>query len=141
MKFWQALTWVEPEQLIETAKFAEEVGFDGCMLGDHGVYPRDIAAGLEDLRDREELRVAGRVAFARYWSLFGSGVVNLTDRREDPSLTSDGFEPLRTRVGIAYQDDCLDLSLTWRRDFVATGDAKKGNTFEVHFSFRNLGFR
>ena len=45
MKFWQALTWVEPEQLIETARFAEEVGFDGCMLGDHGVYPRDIAAG------------------------------------------------------------------------------------------------
>jgi probable F420-dependent oxidoreductase len=45
MKFWQALTWVEPEQLIETARFAEAVGFDGCMLGDHGVYPRDIAAG------------------------------------------------------------------------------------------------
>lgn len=102
---------------------------------------RDIAAGLEDLRDREELRVAGRVAFARYWSLFGSGVLNLTDRKEDPQLTSDGFEPLRTRIGIAYQDDCLDLSLTWRRDFVATGDARKGNTFEVHFAFRNLGFR
>ncbi len=45
MKFWQALTWVEPDQLLETAKFAEEAGFDGCMLGDHGVYPRDIAAG------------------------------------------------------------------------------------------------
>ena len=44
MKFWQALTWIEPDQLIETARFAEEVGFEGCMLGDHGVYPRDIAA-------------------------------------------------------------------------------------------------
>jgi LPS-assembly protein len=102
---------------------------------------RDIAAGLEDLQDREELRVAGRVAFARYWSLFGSAVVNLTDRKEDPTNVSDGFQPLRTRVGAAYQDDCLELGLTWRRDYVATGDARKGNTFLLHFALRNLGYR
>ena len=42
MKFWQALTWVETDQLVEAARFAEEVGFDGCMLADHGVFPRDI---------------------------------------------------------------------------------------------------
>jgi len=42
MKFWQALTWVEPDQLLDAARFAEEVGFDGCMLADHGVFPRDI---------------------------------------------------------------------------------------------------
>lgn len=102
---------------------------------------RNIAAGLEDLKDREELRVAGRVAFARYWSLFGSGVFNLTNRNEDPTLTSDGFEALRTRLGVAYQDDCLELAFTWRRDFAATGDARKGNTFQFHFALRNLGFR
>lgn len=42
MKFWQALTWVETDQLIEAARFAEEVGFDGVMLADHGVFPRDV---------------------------------------------------------------------------------------------------
>lgn len=42
MKFWQALTWIETDQLVEAARFAEEVGFDGCMLADHGVFPRDI---------------------------------------------------------------------------------------------------
>ena len=42
MKFWQALTWMEPEQMLEVARFAEAVGFDGVMLGDHGVYPRDV---------------------------------------------------------------------------------------------------
>ena len=26
-------------------------------------------------------------------------------------------------------------------DFVATGDAKKGDTFEIRFALRNLGFR
>jgi LPS-assembly protein len=102
---------------------------------------RDISSEIEDLRDREEVRLAGRVAFANYWSLFGSAVVNLTDRNEDPQFGSDGLQPLRTRLGLAYQDDCLDVSLTWRRDYVATGDARRGNSFQVRFALRNLGFR
>lgn len=102
---------------------------------------RDISATIEDLKDREELRVAGRVAFARYWSLFGAAVVNLTSKREDLLATGDGFEPLRTRLGVAYQDDCLELAFTWRRDYVATGDARRGNTFQVSIAVRNLGFR
>ncbi len=102
---------------------------------------RDISEQTEDLRDREEARVAGRIAFANYWSLFGSAVVNLTDRNEDPAFGSDGFQPLRTRLGIAYQDDCLDVSVTWRRDYAATGDAQRGNSFQVRFALRNLGFR
>ena len=102
---------------------------------------RDISAAIEDLQDREELRAAGRVAFLRYWSVFGSGVFNLTDRNEDPTSGSDGFEPLRTRLGVAYADDCLELGLTWRRDYVANGDARRGNTFQLHFALRNLGFR
>jgi LPS-assembly protein len=103
---------------------------------------RNIGAGIEDLRDRQELRAAGRVGFAHFWSVFGSGVVDLTSQNEDPTLTSaDGFQPLRTRLGVAYQDDCLELSFTWRRDFVATGDAQKGNTYQIHFALRNLGFR
>lgn len=42
MKFWQAVTWTEPEQLIEVVRHAEQVGFDGVMLSDHGVFPRDV---------------------------------------------------------------------------------------------------
>ncbi len=96
---------------------------------------------IEDLQDREELRAALRVAFANYWSVFGSGVFNLTDREEDPTLTSDGFQPIRTRLGIAYQDDCLELGATWRRDYVSAGDARRGDTFQLYFSLKNLGFR
>lgn len=44
MRFWQAITWMEPEQILDVARFAEEVGFDGVMLGDHGVFPRDVKA-------------------------------------------------------------------------------------------------
>lgn len=102
---------------------------------------RNAGTLLEDLQDREELRLAGRIAFARYWSLFGSGVFNLTNRNEDPSLRSDGFEPLRSRIGAAYQDDCLEFGVTWKRDYIATGDAKKGNTFLIYFALKNLGRR
>jgi probable F420-dependent oxidoreductase len=42
MKFWQAITWAETEQLTEIARFAEEMGFHGLMSGDHAVYPESI---------------------------------------------------------------------------------------------------
>lgn len=100
---------------------------------------RNVEPGLEDLKDREEVRASARVAFARYWSIFGSSVVNLTDRKEDATFASDGFEPLRTRLGIAYQDDCMDIGLTWRRDYSRSGDARKGNTFQLVFALKNLG--
>jgi probable F420-dependent oxidoreductase len=44
VKFWQMLTWMEPEQILDVARFAEDVGFEGVMLGDHGVFPRDVKA-------------------------------------------------------------------------------------------------
>jgi len=96
---------------------------------------------VEDLRDREELRAAARIAFDRNWSAFGSGVFNLTDANEDPVFQPDGFEPIRTRLGVAYQDDCIEFGLTWRRDFITAGDAERGNTFQVFFTLTNLGFR
>lgn len=102
---------------------------------------RNIDLSFEDLRDREELRVAGRVAFARYWSVFGSAVINMTNRDEDPTFQADGFEPLRTRLGIAYADDCLEFGFTWRRDYIELADARSGNSFRFHFALRNLGLR
>ena len=65
--------------------------------------------------------------------------MNLTDREEDPSFTSDGFDPLRTRLGVAYDDECMSIALTWRRDSFTTGDARKGNTFLFRFSLKGLG--
>ncbi|HET6537089.1 MAG TPA: LPS assembly protein LptD [Sphingopyxis sp.] len=101
---------------------------------------RDITILGEDLRDREEIRLGGRVAFARYWSIFGSTIVDLTGKSEDPMATTDGFEPIRHRLGIAYDDECLSLGFTWRRDYIDTGDARRGNSFSFRIALRNLGF-
>lgn len=97
---------------------------------------------VEDLPDTQELRFAGRAAFAKHWSMFGSAVINMTTLSQDPvNGTRSGFQPLRTRFGFGYQDDCLDLGLVWRRDYVTTGDAVKGNSFQLILTIRNPGFR
>ena len=100
---------------------------------------RNIGPAVEDLADREEVRLGGRVRVARYWSVFGSAIIDLTDTSEDPTSLSDGFDPIRHRLGVAYDDDCLSLSLTWRRDYQPTGDARRGNSFLFRLAFRNLG--
>ncbi|WP_394648587.1 LPS-assembly protein LptD [uncultured Sphingomonas sp.] len=94
---------------------------------------------LEDLQDREELRAGGRVGITRFWSVWGSAIVDLTSRAEDPLSTSSGFSPIRHRVGVAYQDDCVDLGLTWKRDYRNVGDARSGNSYLLTLSFKNLG--
>ncbi|MGU3313980.1 LPS-assembly protein LptD [Sphingomonas sp. M6A6_1c] len=100
---------------------------------------RNIFPAIEDLQDREEVRLAGRVQFARFWSVFGSTVIDLTDRSEDPQSLSDGFDPIRHRLGVQYEDDCLRLGMTWRRDYQDTGDARSGNSFLLTLALTNLG--
>ncbi|MBC9031501.1 LPS-assembly protein LptD [Sphingomonas sp. JC676] len=100
---------------------------------------RNIGPALEDLQDREELRLGARIQLARFWSVSGSTLIDLTNRDEDPLSQADGFEPVRHRMGITYEDDCLRLGLTWKRDYETTGDAQAGNTFLLTLAFKNLG--
>ena len=76
--------------------------------------------------------------FGGLWSIVGEreGAHGLDER-----VNADGFQPIRTRLGVAYQDDCLELGATWRRDYLDQGDARRGNTFQFYFALRNLGFR
>lgn len=100
---------------------------------------RNIGPQLEDLRDREEIRVGGRVQLTRFFSVFGSATIDLTDVGEDPLSTANGYQPVRHRLGIAYTDDCLDIGITWRRDYDSTGDSQRGNSFLLRLAFRGLG--
>ena len=83
--------------------------------------------------------MAGRVQFSRYLSAFGSILIDLTDKAEDPLSLANGFDPIRHRLGVAYEDNCLKLAFTWRRDYNTTGDARAGNGFLLSLSFKNLG--
>lgn len=118
-----------------------------ATVGSRGTYVlvgylrlnRNIDPTIEDLRDREEIRLGGRVQFARFWSAFGSTVIDLTNRSEDPLSLADGFDPVRHRLGVQYEDDCLRLGVTWKRDYQNTGDARSGNSYLLTLAFKNLG--
>lgn len=44
MKFWQSIAWVEHEQLVPLARFAEELGLDGLLNADHAIFPETVHA-------------------------------------------------------------------------------------------------
>ncbi|MFT3978452.1 MAG: LPS assembly protein LptD [Sphingomonas bacterium] len=101
---------------------------------------------VEDLQNQEELRLGGRVKFSRFWSAYGSTVIDLSNgttasNNTTPIITStsDGFNPVRHRFGITYEDDCLMIGATWRRDYQSTGDARAGNSYLLTLAFKNLG--
>ena len=100
---------------------------------------RNISPTVEDLRDKEELRLAGRWQFHKYWSVFGSTVVDLTGKDEDPLSLADGYEAVRHRLGITYEDECLELGVAWKRDYERIGEFRKGSTFSINFALKGLG--
>lgn len=102
---------------------------------------RQLTVGQEDLTNSNELRTAGRIAFAKFWSVFGSGVFDLSNQSLVANTSTSSFQPLRSRVGVSFRTDCFQFDLNWRRDYVTIGDAVRGSSFELRFSLRNLGFR
>jgi LPS-assembly protein len=93
---------------------------------------------LEDLEDRAEVRVGARVAFAQFWSAFGSAIVDVTPAGISSDPESDGFRPIRHRVGIEYEDECFRIGVAWRRDYVADRDFRAGNTYLLTLAFKSL---
>jgi LPS-assembly protein len=100
---------------------------------------RNISATIEDLRDKEELRLAGRVKFLEYWSVFAATVFDLTGSREDPATNANGFQPVRLRLGVNYEDDCLNLGVSYKRDYERIGTFRKGSTLSFTISLKGLG--
>jgi LPS-assembly protein len=100
-------------------------------------FNRDI--DLEDLVDQEEVRFGAQLAIFRYWAVFASAIIDLTSEDEDPLTSNDGFQPVRSRVGFIYADECFDFRFTWRRSYVENINAPLGNSFSFSFRLKNLG--
>lgn len=91
---------------------------------------------IEDLEDREELRAGGRVGFARYWSVFGSAIIDLTTATSNPNATGDGFTFIRHRIGAEYEDECFRFGLSWRHDYIGDRDFRPGSSFLLTLAFK-----
>lgn len=90
----------------------------------------------EDLEDREELRAGGRVALARFWSIYGSAIIDLTTLASNPAATGDGFTFIRHRIGAEYEDECFRFGVSWRRDYIGDRDFRPGNSFLLNLTFK-----
>ncbi len=94
---------------------------------------------LEDLTDLQEVRAGARVAFSRFWSAFGSVIIDLTTKQQEPTSTTDGFAPVRHRIGVQYEDSCFRFGVTWRRDYITDRDFRAGSSYIFTIAFKNLG--
>lgn len=99
---------------------------------------RNVDSAIEDLGDKEELRLAGRWKFHRFWSIFGATVLDLTNKDEDPLSIADGVNAVRHRLSLDYEDDCLAMGISWRRDYERIGDRSEGSTFSFRLSLKGL---
>ena len=52
MEFWQAIAFTEPEQLVDFARTAEALGFDGVTAGAHFITPERIDSPYPYTADR-----------------------------------------------------------------------------------------
>ncbi|WP_260596872.1 LPS-assembly protein LptD [Sphingomonas endolithica] len=99
---------------------------------------RDIGGGGEKIADYEEVTAGLRLRVARYWTASGGAVVNLQGRGKDPLSFGNGFQPVRERLGLAYDDECISVGVSWKREYDTTGNAS-GNTFRLRFVIKTLG--
>lgn len=94
---------------------------------------------LEDLRDFQEVRAGARVALSRFWSAYGSVIIDLTTKAQERTTTANGYQPIRHRIGVQYEDSCFRLGATWRRDYTSDRDFRAGDSYIFTIAFKNLG--
>jgi LPS-assembly protein len=124
----------EADVTVGSAKTYLEVGYIHL--------DRHIDPAIEDLRDHQELRLGGRLALFKRWSLYGSTTIDLTGPSEDPTdplANPDSFDPVQSRIGLDYTDDCFEFSINWHREYNAFGDGRRGSTVQLQLAFKNLG--
>lgn len=88
---------------------------------------RELTA--DELRSREEIRVAGRARMTDHWSVTAATRRDLTD---DGGTVSWG-------LGATYLDECFELGLLLDRSFVEDRDVQPFTDFSVRVRLRHLG--
>lgn len=84
---------------------------------------------ITDLEDREEVRASARFRIKNNWSLAGSLTRDLTG----------GDKPVSHGVELLYMDDCLEVSLGWRKSFTSDRDIVPGSSITFRIRLKQLG--
>lgn len=78
--------------------------------------------------DRREIKAAAEVRFAEGWSANGRFIRNLLD---DKSIIAEG--------GLFYQDDCIELGASIRRNFTTDRDLTPSTRIIIRLVLKHLG--
>ncbi len=78
MRFWQVLSFSEPEQLVSLARAAEEAGFHGVLLSDHLFFPGALRSRYPYSEDGRP-GFDGRTPFPEPWAAI-SAMAAATER-------------------------------------------------------------
>lgn len=127
MKFWQMLTWMEPDQILEVARFAEDVGFEGVMLGDHGVFPLEVKAPYPYSKDGKP-PMAPDAWYPDCWATIGA--ISAVTRRLRFAV-SVYVLPLRNVFEVARATGTLAL-LSDNRFILGAGIGWMKDEFEIY---------
>ena len=137
MKFWQPITWAETDQLIEIAKFAEEVGFHGVMSGDHALYPQAMRPDYP----YSDTGYPPQTAASEYpdqWAMFGA-LAAATTRLH--FVCGVYVLPLRNPIEVAKASATLDI-LSDGRFILGAGAGWMREEFDIYgVDFRTRGKR
>lgn len=94
-----------------------------------GYFKLNRGLQAQGLEDREEIRVKGQYAFKTNWQVFGDITRNLTTTG---ATIYQGF-------GVRYSDDCVELSLAWRKSFTSDRDISPGTSILFRLRLKHLG--
>lgn len=98
----------------------------------------DAARIGADFPNYQDVALAMRLRFAKYWTATGGTVINLRQSGDEPLTFEDGFQPVRRRFGLSYDDECISIGVSWKREYDPTGNAS-GDNFKLRFSIKTLG--
>ena len=137
MKFWQAVSFTEPEQLVPVASIAEEVGFDGILVSDHLFFPEKLESKYPYTPDG----VPGftpETAWPEPFSLVGA-MAAVTRRIRFATMVY--ILPLRNPLEVAKATATLDV-LSGGRFILGAGAGWMKEEFDqVGVDFRTRGAR
>ncbi len=84
--------------------------------------------GESEFGNREELNWTVSSKFSRYWSVFGSHLIDI-----------DESETLQARFGLTYHDECFLITGVAERNFFSDREIEPEDAFFVSVVFKHLG--
>lgn len=137
MKFWQSITWAETDQLLDLARFAETLGFEGIIGADHAFYPQTMVPGYP----YSESGYPPQTAESEYPDMWTSSAAMLAVTERLRVVCGVYVLPLRNPIEVAKQAATLSI-LSKGRFALGVGSGWMKEEFDLYgVDFKSRGRR